>query len=113
MSFKVNIVKEHFKPGDPMARDMFSMGMELGNDLIILYRTQSNIKEFEIVDMKTGDTIFVTRETDENGKDEEIKQLKHDCKLLIDRVARYEDALVRITNANGSVTTITSIIASL
>lgn len=61
MAFKVEIKEKMFQPGDPMTRDRFSMGYQLGNDLMILYREHSDITSFEIVDMKTGDTICVTR----------------------------------------------------
>jgi hypothetical protein len=61
MAFQVEIKEKLFQPGDPMARDRFSMGHQLGNDLMILYRNHSDIKDFEIVDMNTGDTILVKR----------------------------------------------------
>jgi len=37
MAFQVEIKEKLFQPGDPMARDRFSMGHQLGNDLMILY----------------------------------------------------------------------------
>jgi len=61
MAFQVEIKEKLFQPGDPMARDRFSMGHQLGNDIMILHREHSDIKDFEIVDMNTGDTILVKR----------------------------------------------------
>jgi len=48
-----------FGPGDPMARDRFSMGHQLGSNITILYREFGDITSFEVVDMKTGDTLFI------------------------------------------------------
>jgi hypothetical protein len=49
-----------FKPGiNPFLQDSFSMGQNLGDNIVLFYKEHDNITSFEIVNMKTGDSLDV------------------------------------------------------
>jgi len=59
MALQVQDLGKKFGPGDPMARDRFSMGIPVGSNLMILARQHGTVTNFEVVDMKDGHTIHV------------------------------------------------------
>lgn len=59
MGFKVEDLGKKFGPGDPMGRDRFSMGQQIGNNIMVLFRNFGDVTDFEVVDMKTGQTLHI------------------------------------------------------
>lgn len=58
-NFRVDGHPNKFEPGNPMIQDRISMGMPLGNNLVILYSNHDEVTDFEVVNTETGDSIQV------------------------------------------------------
>jgi len=58
---EIKALGKKYKPGNPMTQNLFPMGQDICENVMILYVPKDNkVKSMEVVNCDTGETIEIT-----------------------------------------------------